>query len=130
MSWIPTIDRRTLLKGTTGAVLGSLATAKGGAWGDDSTTDLIAHRGFAGVHPENTVCAVAKAARGGRSNNAAKRGADMIEIDVIPCGGRPYEGDDFEVVVFHDDRLASRDGGERGLTETPCRHAHRTRNAA
>ncbi|QSG04530.1 glycerophosphodiester phosphodiesterase [Halapricum desulfuricans] len=132
MSKIPSIDRRTLLEGTTGAVLGSLATgtatANGGASKGDSGTDLIAHRGFAGVHPENTVGAVAQAARGGNSNNAARRGADMIEIDVVPCGGRPYEGEDFEVVVFHDNRLSSRDGGERGLTdhentlvwETPC----------
>lgn len=132
MSRIPSINRRTLLEGTTGAVLGSLAmgttTANRGSSGDDSATDLIAHRGFAGIYPENTTGAVAKAAKGGKSNNAAKRGADMIEIDVAPCGGRPYEGDDFEVVVFHDDRLASRDGGERGLTdhentlvwETPC----------
>lgn len=70
---------------------------------------LIAHRGFAGLYPENTVGAVEAAARGGQSSHAPSRGADMIEIDVVPTA----EGD---VVVFHDDRLAGRDGGERGLT--------------
>lgn len=127
MFGIPDIDRRTLLKATSGAVLGSYAggaaSAEGrddGALGDVDAADVIAHRGFAGVYPENTVGAVENASRGGR--------ADMIEIDVVPCGGRPREGDDFEVVVFHDDRLAQRDGGERGLTDhenalvwdTPC----------
>ncbi|SNZ03151.1 glycerophosphoryl diester phosphodiesterase [Natronoarchaeum philippinense] len=135
MLGIPNIDRRTVLEGTSAAVLGSYvggaASAEGHgdskSSGNDSTA-LIAHRGFAGVYPENTVAAVENASRGGNGDGAAKRGADMIEIDVVPCGGRPHEGDDFEVVVFHDDRLASRDGGERGLTdhentlvwETPC----------
>lgn len=135
MFGIPNIDRRTVLKGTSAAVLGShvggIVSAEGredGKSSSDKSTTLIAHRGFAGVNPENTVTAVERASRGGRSGNAAKRGADMIEIDVVPCGGRPHEGDDFEAVVFHDDRLSSRDGGERGLTdhkntpvwETPC----------
>lgn len=120
MLGIPSIHRRTVLKGTTAAALASLmggtATAgPGNSSADDSSTTLIGHRGFAGVHPENTVGAMEKAATGGRSNNAADRGADMVEIDVVPCGGRPHEGDDFEVVVFHDDALASRDGGTRGL---------------
>jgi len=135
MFGIPDIDRRTLLKATGGTVLGSYAGGAASAEGrddgdsrDDESTTLIAHRGFAGVYPENTVAAVENASRGGRGRGAARRGADMIEIDVVPCGGRPHEGDDFEVVVFHDDRLASRDGGERGLTDhentlvwdTPC----------
>ncbi|WP_256390781.1 glycerophosphodiester phosphodiesterase [Natronoarchaeum rubrum] len=135
MLGIPTIDRRAVLKGTSAAVLGSYvggtASAEGHGDGTSSgneSTSLIAHRGFAGVYPENTVAAVESASRGGKGDGAAKRSADMIEIDVVPCGGRPHEGDDFEVVVFHDDRLASRDGGERGLTdhentlvwETPC----------
>ena len=72
--------------------------------------DLIAHRGFASLYPENTVGAVEAAARGGRSPNAPSRAADMIEIDVVPTA-------DGDVVVFHDDRLAERDGGERGLTD-------------
>lgn len=135
MFGIPNIGRRTVLKATSAAVLGSyvggVVSAEGRDGGkspDDESTTLIAHRGFAGVYPENTVAAMEQASRGRSGDGAAKRGAEMIEIDVVPCGGRPHEGDDFEVVVFHDDRLASRDGGERGLTdhentlvwETPC----------
>ncbi|QRV17512.1 glycerophosphodiester phosphodiesterase (plasmid) [Haloterrigena salifodinae] len=73
--------------------------------------ELIAHRGFAGLYPENTVGAVEAAARGIQSPYAPSRGADMIEIDVVPTA-------DGDVVVFHDDRLAERDDGERGLTDT------------
>jgi glycerophosphoryl diester phosphodiesterase len=61
----------------------------------------IAHRGFAGLYPENTVAAV---------EGSVEAGAGMIEIDVVPTA-------DGDVVVFHDDRLSSRDGGERGLTD-------------
>jgi glycerophosphoryl diester phosphodiesterase len=70
--------------------------------GEHTVPSLIAHRGFAGVYPENTVGAVQLSAR---------NGADMIEIDIMPT----EEGD---IVVFHDKRLSSRDGGERGLTDT------------
>lgn len=69
---------------------------------------VIAHRGFAGAYPENTVAAAVA---------AADAGADMVELDVVPCG-------DGDVVVFHDDRL---EGDGRPLTdasgvvwETPC----------
>jgi len=69
---------------------------------------LIAHRGFAGAAPENTVAAFVA---------AADHGADAVELDVMPCA-------DGEVVVFHDDRL---EGDGRPLTdaegvvwETPC----------
>jgi len=79
--------------------------------GRDEEPALIAHRGFAGVNPENTVGAVEAAARGGRSPRAPSRGADLVEIDVLPTA-------DGDVVVFHDDGLAERDGGERGLTDT------------
>lgn len=60
---------------------------------------VIAHRGFAGIFPENTV----RAARG-----AVERGADAVEIDVQPTAN----GD---VVVFHDRRLDGDDGD--GLTD-------------
>jgi len=62
-------------------------------------TTVIAHRGFAGVNPENTVGAV----------RAATPRADRVEIDVVPCAdGTP--------VVFHDPRLDS--GPEsRGVTD-------------
>lgn len=63
---------------------------------------VIAHRGFAGRAPENTVAALA---------DAIAAGADMVEIDVRPAAdGTP--------VVFHDDRLEGdgpRDG--RPLTD-------------
>ncbi|MCU4927048.1 glycerophosphodiester phosphodiesterase [Halobacteria archaeon AArc-dxtr1] len=61
---------------------------------------IIAHRGFAGVAPENTV---------GAALAATEAGADAIEIDVRPAAdGTP--------VVFHDDRLdGARDG--RPLTD-------------
>lgn len=80
---------------------------------------IIAHRGFAGENPENTVAAVAAAAGApdarrdtGTSDGAApsSRSTDLVEIDVVPTG-------DGDVVVFHDDRLAGRAGGLLGLTD-------------
>lgn len=74
--------------------------------------EIIAHRGFAGVAPENTLAAFRAVADG-------RHPASMVELDVVPCGdGTP--------VVFHDSRLD--DGGRsRGITdregriwETPC----------
>ncbi|MFB6299801.1 MAG: glycerophosphodiester phosphodiesterase [Halobacteriales archaeon] len=60
----------------------------------------IAHRGYAGAAPENTVAA---------ARCAANHDADWVEIDVLPTG-------DDDVVVFHDSRL---DGGNgsRGITD-------------
>lgn len=60
---------------------------------------VFAHRGFAGVFPENTVAAV---------RGAVELGADAVEIDVQPTG-------DGDVVVFHDRRLDGEDGS--GLTD-------------
>jgi glycerophosphoryl diester phosphodiesterase len=63
-------------------------------------TRVVAHRGFAGVTPENTVGAV---------RAAADAGAAMVEVDVVACaGGTP--------VVFHDTRLDATDGS-RGITD-------------
>lgn len=60
---------------------------------------LLAHRGFAGVAPENTLAAV---------RGAVDR-ADGIEVDVQPTrDGTP--------VVFHDHRLDDADGA-RGITD-------------
>jgi glycerophosphoryl diester phosphodiesterase len=78
---------------------------------DGASPALIAHRGFAGLYPENTVGAVEAASRGGTADSAPSQRADLIEIDVVPTA-------DDDVVVFHDDRLAERDGGQRGLTDT------------
>lgn len=73
---------------------------------------VIAHRGFAGVAPENTLGAFRAVAKGIHP-------ADMVELDVLPCAdGTP--------VVFHDSRLDGA-GDSRGITnasgvvwETPC----------
>ncbi|WP_129115739.1 glycerophosphodiester phosphodiesterase [Halegenticoccus tardaugens] len=118
------VNRRRFLQGTGVAVAGAALGAGTAAADERSAADgemsgrpldgdepaVIAHRGFAGVYPENTVGAVRESAKGGRSNDARVRGADMIEIDIVPTA-------DGDVVVFHDDGLAERDGGERGLTD-------------
>jgi len=51
----------------------------------------IAHRGFAGVYPENTVAAVEQAATG----VAVGGTPEMVELDVMPTA-------DGEIVTFHD----------------------------
>ena len=69
---------------------------------DSTTPEIIAHRGFAGVAPENSLAAFRAVADGTHP-------AAMIELDVMPCAdGTP--------VVFHDLML---DGGgsARGITD-------------
>lgn len=67
---------------------------------------VTAHRGFAGIYPQNTLAAV---------TGAAHHGVDRIEIDVWPTA-------DGEIVVFHDTRL-DRLTDQTGLvTETACEH--------
>jgi len=63
----------------------------------------IAHRGFAGVYPENTVAAVEAAVADGR--------ATTVEIDVMPTA-------DGEIVVFHDDTLARLTNAPESVAET------------
>ncbi|MFC7185647.1 glycerophosphodiester phosphodiesterase [Halorubrum yunnanense] len=81
--------------------------------GDPDPT-LIAHRGFAGENPENTVLAVERAAGAagaedpGGSDDSGGRRADWVEIDVMPTA-------DGDVVVIHDSQLSGRDDG--GLTD-------------
>ena len=70
---------------------------------------IIAHRGFAGRFPENTVGAVRAASGVGPRGVAEGHAADVIEVDVLPTS-------DGTVVAFHDSKLSSR-GGERGLTD-------------
>jgi glycerophosphoryl diester phosphodiesterase len=65
--------------------------------------DCIAHRGFAGVNPENTVQAV---------RAAASAGADWVEIDVRRCGSG-------ELVVFHDATLDGLTGATGSVAATP-----------
>ena len=118
------VNRRRFLQGTGVAVTGTALSSQAVVAGDatdkreghderdetmnerDETPTVIDHRGFAGMYPENTVGAVEMAAKQGPQG-----GAEMVEIDVVPTA-------DGDVVVFHDDRLSSRDGGERGLTDT------------
>jgi len=74
---------------------------------------LIAHRGFAGVYPENTVAAVERAA----AESVDGGPPEMVEIDVYPTA-------DGEVVTFHDvelDRLtdAPDDLAGRPVWEVP-----------
>ncbi|WP_262342840.1 glycerophosphodiester phosphodiesterase [Haloplanus rubicundus] len=62
-------------------------------------TTIIAHRGFAGLNPENTVGAV----------RAAADRTDRVEVDVVACAdGTP--------VVFHDARLDA-EADSRGVTD-------------
>jgi glycerophosphoryl diester phosphodiesterase len=64
--------------------------------------DVIAHRGFAGVFPENTTAAVTAA--------GLHPEVRTVEVDTMPCAdGTP--------VVFHDARLDERDDGSPGLTD-------------
>jgi len=123
------IGRRTFVEGTAatlaGAGLVGGATAQESDGGESNAseaddtgdgempddTTLIAHRGFAGVYPENTELAVEASSFGGPGTDTAHRRADMIEVDVVPTA-------DGTLVTFHDNGLAERDGGERGLTDT------------
>ena len=123
------IGRRTFVEGTaatlaSSGITGSTAAQEpdGGESDTDDATDtedegmtddttLIAHRGFAGVYPENTKLAAEAASFGGPGAQTAHRRADMVEVDVVPTA-------DSTLVTFHDNGLAERDGGERGLTDT------------
>ena len=72
---------------------------------EPSTRDrpkILAHRGFAGAAPENTVAAARRAATGPGS-------AAMVEVDAMPTG-------DGTVVCFHDDHLHA-EAESRGLTD-------------
>lgn len=76
------------------------------------TPTLIAHRGFAGENPENTVAAVERAAGVGGaegSDGRVGRRADWVEVDAMPTA-------DGDVVVIHDAELSGR--GARGLTDS------------
>ena len=129
----PVSRRRTLLAGTAGvAAAGAVGLAytdggrndtdggtRDGASGTGtdspesldpaggSTPTLVAHRGFAGENPENTVAAVRAAAD---PDVPESRRADLVEVDAVATA-------DGDVVVFHDDRLAGRAGGALGLTD-------------
>ncbi|MFT4922018.1 MAG: glycerophosphoryl diester phosphodiesterase [Haloarculaceae archaeon] len=63
----------------------------------------IAHRGFAGVNPENTLQAL---------RDAAAAGADAVEIDVRRCGSG-------EVVVVHDETVDRVSDGRGRVADLP-----------
>ena len=65
---------------------------------------VIAHRGFSGLYPENTMSAF----RAG-----VEAGADAIELDV-------HLSKDGEVVVMHDDQLGRTTSGKGKLAELTC----------
>jgi len=64
---------------------------------------VIAHRGFAGIYPENTVAAVEGSVADGR--------AETIEIDVMPTA-------DDRIVVFHDDDLSRLTNAPTSVSKT------------
>jgi glycerophosphoryl diester phosphodiesterase len=97
--------RRTVLRsvGAGVALTGSLAAAGVGNAVPEQPA-LIAHRGYNGLYVENTLSAMRAASR---------HGADLIEIDVLPCA-------DDVIVVFHDLRLDAKTDEEGLVAETPC----------
>lgn len=88
-------------------------------FGDERPT-LVAHRGFAGENPENTVAAFEAATTAPAqempdadgSGDPSRHRADWIEVDVVPTA-------DGDVVAIHDTELSGRDGrsGTAGLTD-------------
>lgn len=100
-----------LAVGAVAATSGCVGDGRDEGTGDESGaesadgeagTPLVAHRGFAAEHPENTVAAI----------EAATAVVDRIELDVRRCGTG-------ELVVFHDATLGRvTDAGGR-VDETP-----------
>lgn len=64
-------------------------------------TKIIAHRGFSGQYPENTMLAFQK---------AVEAGCDGIELDV-------HLSKDGEVVIIHDEHIGRVSGGRRGMVK-------------
>jgi glycerophosphoryl diester phosphodiesterase len=101
------IERRTFLKGIGATMVGSMFSGAGSArkregldtiQQDSEHPSLVAHRGFAGLYPENTLVAMRESAKGSSDRTADRIRADMIEIDVMPS-------QDGTVMVFHDNEL-------------------------
>ncbi|WP_224333176.1 glycerophosphodiester phosphodiesterase [Haloprofundus halobius] len=88
-----------------------MAQLAGQATTTETETDvsLIAHRGFAGVYPENTRAAFGRAVGVGDATLTPQ--ADVVELDVMPTATG-------EVVVFHDTDLGR-------LTDAPTTLADR-----
>ncbi|WP_224448093.1 glycerophosphodiester phosphodiesterase [Haloprofundus salilacus] len=64
----------------------------------EADVSLIAHRGFAGVYPENTRAAFGRAVGVDVEGTTMTPQADVVELDVMPTATG-------EVVVFHDTEL-------------------------
>lgn len=73
--------------------------------------NIIAHRGYAALYPENTVSAVRAASSGGEEGRQIPP-ADLVEIDVRRCATG-------ELVVYHDEGLEKLTGYEGRVAETP-----------
>ncbi|UWG51790.1 Glycerophosphoryl diester phosphodiesterase [Halalkaliarchaeum sp. AArc-CO] len=78
---------------------------------DDRPT-VIAHRGYAGTYPENTVDAF-EASVDDPNGGGHSRRTDWIELDVVPTS-------DGEIVVFHDEELGGLTDARGVIYETPA----------
>ncbi len=110
-----TLNRRTFVKGTSAAAVGTAITSgvasaqqagqdrgrsddnPGRGRGRERDVALVAHRGFAGVNPENTVRAVRNASRGWTPEQR-QRLTDVLGSNVKSIG-------DDEVVLDYDEDL-------------------------
>lgn len=123
------LNRRQFVVGASAAAAGSAVFGTAGAAENDGNgkrngdagTDrssrndratVIAHRGYADTYPENTVKAFEQASRGGSNDSSARRGADWIELDVLPTA-------DGDIAVFHDEELGGLTDTEAVLFEAP-----------
>ncbi|WP_049921012.1 glycerophosphodiester phosphodiesterase family protein [Halopiger djelfimassiliensis] len=78
---------------------------------DDRAT-VIAHRGFAGMYPENTIGAFEQAAMGDPNDEAERRRADWIELDVHPTA-------DGDIAVYHHRDLEEATDAEGQVYDLP-----------
>jgi len=112
------VGRRTFLYGTgavaamtsVGRAAGTGRSASGETQTEAEPAALVAHRGFAGLYPENTVGAVRESSKGESDPAADRVRADMIEIDVMPSA-------DGDVMVFHDDTLGRLTGVSEDMAD-------------
>lgn len=110
------LERRTFIAGA-GAVLGAgtLGRVTATETGPEVTErpTVVAHRGFADIHPENTVSAFEFASEGVADDAADRRRADWIELDVRPTA-------DGEIVVFHDEELGGLTDADGVIYDQPA----------
>jgi glycerophosphoryl diester phosphodiesterase len=83
-----------------------MAQVAGDATTAEADVSLIAHRGFAGIYPENTRAAFGRAVGVDHDGQGMSPQADVVELDVMPTATG-------EVVVFHDAELGR-------LTDAPA----------